>query len=496
MTRALLPGYFASITVLGGCAAVPADRSLPFAVPQSFSAPPGPKPEPPLDAWWMRFRSAELARLVALADTSSFDIAAAVARLDQAEAQARIAGAALFPIIGFSGGAQQSRNSGTSVRGAISSPSPHVSFNAGFSASYIIDVWGQLRDGQRAAQLIVEASAYQREVVRLATRASVVNAYLQYALTQEQLRIANENLRNAERIQGVIRERLTAGTGTALDLAQQESLVANQRANLPPLRLASANARTMLAVLLGRPPQGLVIKSARLNGFATPRVSPGLPASLLVRRPDIRAAEAQLASAEANVEAARKALLPAVQLTGQGGLQSAALAAFLRPESALFALAAGLTQPIFEGGRLRAQADFSDAQRRELLEAYRRSIIAALTDVENALAAIREGDRREAALRVAIVKARKAFMLSEERLRQGTIDLVILLNTQQTLFQAQDALAQTRLARLQAAVSLFQALGGDWNERSIGLRTKRPEQAASELTQVPAEGTAREDFSQ
>lgn len=448
---------------LAGCAGQPADRSLSFAMPSHFSQTAAGAPAPSLDRWWTRFRSPELNRLIDAADIGNLDIAAATARLAQADAQARVTAATLFPTIGLSADAQQSRGSGTTTRGVILSPKPRGSLDLGLSASYVLDIWGQLQDSARSAEWLAQASVFDRETIRLATQASIVTAYLQYALAQEQLRIAGENLRNAERILGVVRQRLSAGTGTALDIAQQETLVANQRASIPPLRQTAASARATIALLLGRPPQDFRLQAVGLSEVATPRASAGVPSLLLVRRPDIRSAEAALAAAEANVEVARKALLPQIQLTASGGFQSAALSTLLRPESAVFSLAAGLTQPIFEGGRLRAQIAVSDARRRELLEDYRKAILSALTDVENALIAIRENERRDAALREAVAKAREAFNLSEERLRQGTIDLVTLLNTQQTLFQAQDALARNRLSRLQAAASLFQALGGDWS---------------------------------
>ena len=192
-------------------------------------------------------------------------------------------------------------------------------------------------------------------------------------------------------------------------------------------------------------------------------------APLLARRPDIRSAEQQLLSAEANVEVARKAFLPTIQLTGQAGYQSAALATLLRPESFIYSVAAGLTQPIFEGGRLRGQLALTQAQRQQLLDNYRRSIVIALTDVETALVAAREAERREKAQTAAVVAARKAFELSEARLREGTVDLTTILTVQNTLFQAEDILIQARLARLQAAVSLFQALGGDWDESVVSI---------------------------
>jgi outer membrane protein, multidrug efflux system len=195
-----------------------------------------------------------------------------------------------------------------------------------------------------------------------------------------------------------------------------------------------------------------------------PAVSPGIPSTLLLRRPDIRSAEEQLLSADANVDVARKAFLPTITLTGQAGFQSALLSTLLRPESGIYTMAAGLTQPIFDGDKLRGQLALSVADRQQMLEAYRKSIVQALSDVETALIAIRENAIREQAQRVGVDEARKAFVLSELKLREGTIDLQTLLNTQITLFQAEDTLIQIRLARLQAAAALYQALGGDWEE--------------------------------
>ena len=302
-------------------------------------------------------------------------------------------------------------------------------------------------------------------MVRLTTRASVVNNFLIYATNRERVTVARQNLRNAVRILAVIRQRRAAGTASDLDIAQQEeSSVGILRAAIPPLRQAAENARTALAILVGRPVQAVQLATRTVRRLRLPAVSAGLPTSLLFRRPDICSAEQQLQSADANVDVARKAFLPTIQLTGQAGFQSALLSTLLRPESFIYTMAAGVTQPIFEGGRLRGQLALSEAQRQELLEVYRKAIVSALTDVENALIAIRENASRESAQRLGVQAARRAFDLSEERLRQGTIDLTTLLNVQGTLFQAEDTLIQIRLARLQAIAGLFQALGGDWEE--------------------------------
>ncbi len=453
------PAFILAGLMLAGCAAEPMPQAG-IALAARFDGA-GQQPATDITRWWSRFGSATLTRLVDRADADNFDVAAAAARIEQADAQARIAGAPLLPAISGSLDAGRAQRSGT-AGGRVTSPSLGNSFSGGLAASYQLDLWGRNRDLLRAAENQGLGARFAFDTVRLSTQVAVVNAYLQLAAARDRLAIAEGNVGSAERILGVIRERLGAGTASALDRAQQEGLVAQQRAAIPPLRQNLETARNTLALLLGRPPEGFSVAATSLRSLRAPVARPGLPASLLLRRPDLRLAEAQLAAADANLEASRKALLPAIQLTGQAGLQSAALNLILRPESTIWSLAAGLTQPIFDGGRLRAEIALNEAQRQELLESYRRAIVSALVDVENALVAVRESAAREQAQSVAVARAREAFGFAEQRFREGTIDLQSLLNTQSTLFQSQDALVQAQLARLQASVGLFQALGGDF----------------------------------
>jgi outer membrane protein TolC len=189
-----------------------------------------------------------------------------------------------------------------------------------------------------------------------------------------------------------------------------------------------------------------------------------LPSDLLGQRPDIREAEAQLAAANANVESARAAFFPSIKLTADGGYLSSALRTLLRPESAFFDLAAGLTQPLLDGARLQGQFDLQKGIQDELLQAYRRAIVNGFADVERALIAVRQTAARERLQREVVASTRRAFEIADTRLREGTVDLITVLITQQALFQAQDVLAQAQLSRLQAVVSLFQALGGGWQK--------------------------------
>jgi NodT family efflux transporter outer membrane factor (OMF) lipoprotein len=330
------------------------------------------------------------------------------------------------------------------------------------NASYTLDFWGHNRALIRAAEYLATGSRFDREVIALSTLVTVADTYFLVLEGQDRLRIAKENLKSTEDILKIVQDRLSNGTAAALDVAQQASLVAIQRAAIPPLVEQIQQNIAALALLVGRAPAGLTVMGGSMYKLTLPRVTPGLPSELLERRPDIREAEAKLASADANVDAARTAFFPTIQLTGQAGFASLMLKTLFGPGAALYTVAASLTQPIFDGGTLLGQLDLQLGTREELLQNYRKSVISAFTDVERALVAVQQTTLQEALQRVAVAESRRAFDLSAEKLHQGTIDLTTLLSVEETLFLQQDTLVQVRFARLQALVSLFQALGGGW----------------------------------
>jgi NodT family efflux transporter outer membrane factor (OMF) lipoprotein len=435
-------------------------------VPQGYRAGRLTDPDaPPTLDWWRGFRSPELTSLMEEAQTVNLDIAAAVARFRQADAQARIAGAALLPSLSAGGQENYSRTSGSSASGLSIGGREVVNYSASLSASYEIDFWGKNRDAAQAAEETAIANRFDRDVVALTTLVSVANAYFQVLASQDRVRIAEGNIASATRILNAIRERFKAGTGTDLEVAQQESVLNNQRALVPPLRQTLAQNVNALATLVARPPESVRITGGSLRRISSPRVTPGLPSELLTQRPDIRRQEAQLASATANVGSARAQFFPSIQLTGQGGYQSSALASLFQPHAAFFNMVGGLTQPIFDGGRILGNFEFTKARQDELLQTYRKTVVSAFADVDNALVSIRETSARERLLREVVASSRRAFELAEQQLRAGTSDIVTVLNTQLTLFQAEDSLAQAQLARLLAIVSLYQALGGGWEPR-------------------------------
>jgi NodT family efflux transporter outer membrane factor (OMF) lipoprotein len=462
---------------LGGCL-LSGDLPEPnLVIPASYDdGPKNPKTAqaalPSLD-WWTKFRSRELTALIEEARANNLDIAAAIARIVQADAQARVTGAALLPVVDFNGDASHSQASKTVTKASAANLGRNIYSNgardivtnnltATLNASYEIDFWGKNRAALRNAEEIAVASRFDREVVGLATMAAVANSYFQVLAAQDRLKAARDDIVSASRVLDLVKQRAAAGTASALEIAQQQSVVDTLRAAVPQLEQSLKQNRTALAVLMGRSPEQVRVRGGSLSSIAIPRVTPGLPSELLTQRPDIREAEANLAAANANVYNARAAFLPSITLTGEGGYESAVLKVLLRPESAIYSAAAGLTAPIFHGGQLLGNLDLRKGQQDELLQNYRKAVISGFGDVENALDGVHQTSLRVTLQAQVVKSSRQAFDISETRLREGTIDLVNVLQTQQTLFQAQDTLYQAQLARLQAIVSLFQALGGGW----------------------------------
>jgi len=407
--------------------------------------------------WWRSFGSAELSELIDASLSTSPDMAIAAEHVRQAEAQVRIAGSTLFPALNF--GADTASSQTLPQGGSWSS---NNSSSAVLSASYEVDLWGRNASGVRAAQSSLRAIRFDQETVRLTLVAGVASAYFQVLSLRERLVIARENLAIAERVFKVVESRVRNGAVSALDLARQQAAVLTQRAAIPPLDLQERQTLFALAILLGRAPEGFDPAALAVTGLAVPRVAPGLPAQLLVRRPDLASAEAQFAAANANVAAARAALLPGIELTGSAGLASTVLLNFLNSPTAALAIGASLLQPIFNGGRLRAQVNVATSRERELVENYRKAVLSALADVESALAAGGRTAEQELLQEKVVEQARLALRIAEIRYREGADDLLTALDAQRTLFQAEDQLAQIRLSRLQGSVGLFKALGGGW----------------------------------
>ena len=436
-----------------------------IAAPGSFRMAAGAAEVPPPDpAWWRAYNQPELDRLMRAALAENQDIAAAMARLRQADAQVRAAGAALLPALDAGASVGRARSIGRTPQTVGEGQDR---FSGSLVAAYQLDFWGGNRAILAAARSSAQAARFAVGVVALQVQAAVANAYFALAGAREQLAIQRGNIEVATRNLTILRQRLSVGTATGLDVAQQETTLATQRAAVPPLQLAADQNLLALATLTGVTPDAIQVAEARLARIAVPAIAPGLPASLLQRRPDILLAEANLATASASVTAARAALFPTISLTAQGGIQSVALRALLEPGSTLYSIAAGLTAPIFDGGRRRAQAEQARGREAELLASYRQAILEGLQDTEAALAALQRNSELVGLQMARVNAAQQAYNVAEAQFRAGTVDLLTVLNVQTSLFTARNALAQAQAARLQSSGALFTALGGGWSPAAI-----------------------------
>jgi multidrug efflux system outer membrane protein len=409
--------------------------------------------------WYHGFASPELDALITQATSANLDLAGARARLTQADARARQAGAAILPSVDALG-------NGNFLAGHSANGSAHeLDWSGLLSASYEVDFWGKNRATANAARLLDTAARADRDTLALTTLAGVADGYFELLSMRERLRLAQSNLDTAGGLLEVVQARFNAGASDPVTLATQRSVLAAAQLALPELRQREAEALTALALLVGRQPEGFQVPEAALDSLTEPRIGPGLPVELLTRRPDVYSAEASLRAADADLVAARAAMLPSLTLTAAGGLQNPAMNAAVTALAGTgpgLNLGAGLTQSIFDHGRLRAVRDEARAKDEELLASYRKAILSALVDVENALAAIHNLDAAREFQTQSLAQSQLAFDGAQLRYRQGAGDFLAVLEAQRTLYAARDQYSQYKLARLQALVGLCKALGGGW----------------------------------
>jgi multidrug efflux system outer membrane protein len=461
--RKLLLSTVAAIC-LAGCTDTPLPQLAAGDVPPAFEQAGGKNaPLWPAGDWWNGFGNAQLSTLMATAQANNLDIAQAAARLRQADARARQAGAALLPSLGLNTNVNDlyGQAKGTSLH--------ETDWSAALGASYELDFWGKNRDALQSATAARSASAAERATIGLTVSAGVANTFFQLISLRERMEIARANLAASEEILRVVQRRVDAGYAATSDLAQERANMAAQRAVLPGLAQQELETRNALGVLLGRPPEGLDVGGNSLAGLSGPMVTPGLPSELLTRRPDVMAAEANLAAAHADLAAARAAFLPDITLTANGGFAYPALAAAIDtlPGTGLAAgIGASLVQSIFDNGRIQGRIDETRAREEELLAAYRAAAIAAFSDVENALGNISHLAAQEAALREQVVQAEKVLGAARRKYTAGYGDFLIVTVAERTLNAAKDQLADIHRARLVALVALYKALGGGWTRAS------------------------------
>jgi outer membrane protein, multidrug efflux system len=411
--------------------------------------------------WWHGFGSSQLDELIAEAERNNDDLAGAIARVREADAQVRIAGAPLFPTLDLGADATRER---TVVPGGAGGPRLTNIFNPQITASYELDFWGKNRALRSAARAAATASRYDQQTVALTVVRSVAGTYFQALEFLDRIQVARQNLENGQKILHGLKLEQSAGTVTGLDVAQQETAVALLEAAIPPLLQQLRQSVYALAVLVGKTPESIDVTTGSLTEISGPAIAAGLPSQLLSRRPDVAEAEQQLIAANADITVARAALFPNIALTASGGYESSRLASLISPANRVYALSAGLTQPIFHGGALRGQVSFSEARYTELLTTYHKTVLTAFSNVESALVAARQTADQQERQRNAVAKARRAFEFAQTQMSVGTVNVLTVLNTENALFSAQDVLVQVEYSHLQALIDLYTALGGGWQQ--------------------------------
>jgi outer membrane protein, multidrug efflux system len=444
---------------LAACGVGPAYRRPDIPLPAAWQEGQGAPAVWPETDWWHGFASPQLDQLISDAQKNNDDLAAAMARVREADAQARIAGAPLLPSVDL--GATATRE-----RAPVSGAGLQISntFNPALTASYELDFWGKNRALHSSAVAAAQASRFDHQTVALTVVSSVATTYFQALELRDRIRVAEENLASEQKILRGLQLEQSVGTATGLDVAQQETAVTTLYAAIPPLVQQLRQTVYALAVLVGRTPGSVDVDSSTLQSLASPPVTAGIPSGLLARRPDVAEAEQQLIAANADITVARAALFPSITLTASGGYESSALAHLLSPANRVWAGTAGLTQPIFHSGALHAGVSYSQARYAELLSDYHKTVLTAFGNTESALVAARQTAEQRQRQEAAVAVARRAYDFAQAQMAAGTVNILTVLNTEIALFSAQDALVQVEYAYLQALVGLYTALGGGWQQ--------------------------------
>jgi NodT family efflux transporter outer membrane factor (OMF) lipoprotein len=424
----------------------------------------------PGEDWYSGFASNQLNALITLAVRNNTDLRAAAARIAQAEARARQAGAAILPNLDAAGAANF-------LAGHSSYGSAHeIDWSALFTASYEVDFWGKNRAKVNAAGFTAAASRADRDTLALTALAAVADGYFEVLALHERETIARSNRDTARALRDAVQSRFDAGAASPVELAIQTAALGNAAAAIPELERREAESRAALAILVGQAPEQFAIEYRALAGLSEPAIVAGLPAELLRRRPDVFAAESNLRAAHADLDAARAALFPSLNLTAAAGLQNPAVnaAVITLPGSGpTLALTASLVQTIFDHGKLQAQRAEVLARNEELLAAYRGAILDALRDTETALSTIQYLDTARPFQIDALAEEERAFEGAKLRYEAGAGDYLSVLESQRSWYAARDQFVQYQLARLQARVALCKALGGGWQHAPPALRTTR-----------------------
>jgi multidrug efflux system outer membrane protein len=453
--------------LLLGCAIGPDYARPPVTPPESFRGQVTPVEAASLAdlPWWQVFGDPTLQALIREAIAGNYDLQIATARVAQARAQAGIAFAAFFPSIGYTLNVQRSKEFGAflGIQSNQLDTSPINLFLGAASASWEIDVWGQLRRANEAAVAQLLGTEEGRRGVLLSLVSDVAQAYFQLIELDARLVIARQTTAAYEGIYRIFKDRLEFGVGSEMETSRAEGALAAAAATIPELLSQIAAKENQISTLLGKNPGPIPRGTPLFAQAVTPTVPAGLPSDLLERRPDVRRLEEQLVAANAGIGVAKADFFPKLSLTGMLGKASPELSLITSGSSTIWSIAAGLTGPIFQGGRILENYRAAVAVSEQARFQYEQGVIRAFQEVASNLVALDQLASAEAQLARSVKALEKSVELARVRYLYGLSSYFEVLDAEERLYPAQNAQAAVRLNRLLAYVGLYKTLGGGWN---------------------------------
>lgn len=470
--------------MLGGCAVGPDYRTPGVAVPASWGAATasvssnGHEPNnlpPDLARWWERLGDKTLDGLMEEAVAGNLDVATAKARVRQARAAHKQALASLSPVLTGSGSYTRADN-GSNVSassGDVTVKGPFDSFDLGLNASWELDLFGDNRRATEAAKYGLDAAEENLRNTLLTLVGDVATYYVEARGYQARVALARRTAASQRETAALTRTKLEAGSASAVDVANAEGQAASTEADIPQLEAAYQQSLHQLSVLLGQPPAALNDRMKRRAPIPAPRqpVPRGVPANVLLARPDVRLAERQLAQYTAKVGQAEAARYPDVSLAGSVSTSATKVGDLSKNSSISWSFGPSVSVPLFNGGELRAAVEYAQAERDEYFVAYRGAVLTALQDVENASVALQQERLRIGRLSSSAQSYRRATGLARTLYQSGSSSFLDVLDAERSLYSAEDALLQSQVSVATDYVSLNKALGGGWDGR---VETKTP----------------------
>jgi multidrug efflux system outer membrane protein len=458
-----------AVALLAGCQVgpnyVPPETPIPDEFVWTDGATERPPDEPSL--WWQVFNDPILDRLIANATTNNFDLRIAAERIDQYRATYGIASSELYPDIGALGGYTRNRvvgDTGSTLTGV-----PYNAWQVGLDASWEIDLFGRIARGVEAATGDLQATIEDWRYALITLRADVATSYLNIRTLEARLNVATRDIESQRRFVELVEQKIAAGTETESQLAQAKAMLAETEALIPQIGVSMANETASLALLLGTTPGPLLESLPARGGIPSvpALVAVGIPSDLLRRRPDVRAAERELAAATARIGQATANLYPKLTLSGQFGFGASSFTDLLQWSSRAYSAGPAFSWDIFNGGRIRSAINQQESLTREALLGYERTVIQAIGEVESSLVGFTLTARQRDYLADATASAQLAYDLSLQQYEQGVTDFLTVLTVQQTLLEVEDSLVQAQGMCAETLVELYRALGGGWTAGAL-----------------------------